>query len=469
MIPNTHTKDKVIHISLLVLIVVFLIGTGLLTFIIYREQQLTDKMYPNIYIDNINVGGLSKAQVNALFNKKYQGIDSVSLKILYKDQQIATLSAQTLGLRSNAKDITDRAYAIGRTPLVSSRIYQKMNTLFHLVPYKFETGIDYDTGVITDYIHEVSDQYNKPAKNALFSFENGKVTTFREHENGLIIDEEHFIKTVDETVLSIEKKPESKMVKIKDKVVKPEVTLSEANNLGIEELIGEGQSDYSHSSESRIHNLTLATTRFNGAIVEKGETFSFNKILGDVSSLTGYVPGYVILNGKTVLGDGGGVCQISTTMFRAALNTGLPIVERHNHAYRVIYYENDQPPGLDATIYLPNVDLKFKNDTPGAILIQTEIDPENMIVYFRLYGKKDGRRVEISKPLLTDQAPPPPAVTQDDPTMPRGTTKLVEHAIPGGRSTFAYKVIKGTEVIFQKTFVSWYRPWAQVTLVGTRD
>ncbi len=132
----------------------------------------------------------------------------------------------------------------------------------------------------------------------------------------------------------------------------------------------------------------MAASKFNGAIIEKGKEFSFNTVLGDVSTITGYVPGYVILNGKTVLGDGGGVCQVSTTMFRAALNTGLPITERHNHAYRVIYYENDQPPGMDATIYIPGVDLKVKNDTPAAILIQTEIDPDNLLLHFRLYGKK---------------------------------------------------------------------------------
>ena len=175
------------------------------------------------------------------------------------------------------------------------------------------------------------------------------------------------------------------------------------------------------------------------------------------------------MNGKTVLGDGGGVCQVSTTMFRALLNTGLPITERNNHAYRVKYYENDQPVGLDAAIYLPNVDLKAINDTPAAILIQTEIDTENMIIHFKLYGKKDGRKIELSKPVLSDQAPPPPAVTQDDPTMRRGETKVVEHAIPGGRSTFTYKVTKDDQVTFEKKFVSWYRPWAQVTLVGTMD
>jgi len=468
MIPKTEIKYSAIHFLLGIFIALFVFGVGLVSYFIYKEQSLTNKIYPNVYIDRIMVGGMTKDQVKAAFLKKHKELPNVSINILYKDQQIATLSAQQLDIHSNASEIVDRAYDVGRSPLVSSRIYQKITALFKLVPYSFTTGVTFDEGAATDFIQDVDDQYNKPAKNALFTFENGRVTTFREHENGLLINNEAFIKDVRAAVTSLDKKAESKKIIVKDSIVKPDVTLSEANNLGIEELIGEGQSDYHHSSEDRIHNLTLATSKFNGVIIPKGEEFSFDKILGDVSTLTGYVPGYVILNGKTVLGDGGGVCQVSTTMFRAAMNTGLPITERHNHAYRVIYYENDAPVGYDATIYLPDVDLKVKNDTPGAILIQTEIDPDNMIVHFRLYGKKDGRKVQLGVPVLTNIQPAPPPVTQDDPTMPVGQTKVVEHAVPGATSTFDYKVYKGSQISFAKTFVSWYRPWAQVTLVGTK-
>jgi vancomycin resistance protein YoaR len=469
MIPKRHTKDKAVHISLLIAAGVFLFVIGILSFLTYREQQLANKIYPNIYIDNINVGGMTKAQASAIFAKRHTGLDNINLNIFYKDQQIATLSAQQINLHSNATDIVNHAYDVGRTPLLSSRIYQKISTIFKISPFTFSTGIDYDKGVLADYIRQIDDQYNKPAKNALFSFENGKVTTFREHENGIMINNDQFMKDVDKNIASIGKKTDSKTIKITDSIVKPEITLAQANNMGIEELIGEGQSDYHHSDSQRIHNLTLAASKFNGVIIPKGEEFSFDKTLGDVSTLTGYVPGYVILNGKTVLGDGGGVCQVSTTMFRAIMNTGLPITERHNHAYRVIYYENDAPIGYDATIYLPNVDLKFVNDTPAAILVQTEIDPENLILHFRLYGKKDGRIAQVGVPVITNQQPPPPPVTQDDPTMKKGQTKVVEHAIPGATSTFDYKVLKGSQVTFEKKFVSWYQPWAQVTLVGTAD
>src|SRR5205085_743367 len=128
-----------------------------------------------------------------------------------------------------------------------------------------------------------------------------------------------------------------------------------------------------------------------GVLIAPGQVFSFSKAIGEVSSFTGYKQAYVIENGKTVLGDGGGVCQVSTTLFRAALNAGLPIVERHPHAYRVQYYEEDSGPGIDAAVYVPSVDLKFKNDTGHHILIQAYADVENLRLTFDLYGANDGR------------------------------------------------------------------------------
>ena len=143
------------------------------------------------------MGGLTKRQASDIFTKKYKNLDNTKLTITYKNEKITTLTAQTLGLRSNTEQIVDRAYEVFRTPLISSRISQKMNTLFHLVPYEFKTGVDYNEGVIWEYINDISDQNNKPAKNALFSFEDGKVTSFSEHVNGLKINDEQFIKDVE--------------------------------------------------------------------------------------------------------------------------------------------------------------------------------------------------------------------------------------------------------------------------------
>ena len=204
-------------------------------------------------------------------------------------------------------------------------------------------------------------------------------------------------------------------------------------------------------------------------MIKPGSEFSFNETIGDISSSTGYKPAYIIKAGKTVLGDGGGVCQVSTTVFRAALNTGLPIIERTAHAYRVSYYEQDSQPGFDATVYGPTVDFKFKNDTENYILIQTEVDQINNILTFKLYGKSDGRKVELSKPKVYDVQPPLPDATQEDPTLKRGVVKQVDFPAWGAKSVFDYKVTRGKDILFEKEFFSSYRPWQAIYLVGTAD
>jgi vancomycin resistance protein YoaR len=470
MIPKRAKKDsKLFYASLLVVLFLFILGSALMTYYLDQEKEIGTSIYPNVFIDRNNVGHLSKVQANKFFLERENALKNIHLDIMYKDQQIATLSAQKLNVHSSSKEQIDRAYLIGRSQHIPSRIYQKIVTIFNLRKYYFNTTIEYDKGTVKDYVNSLEDQYNKPAKNALFTFENGRVVTFRVDEEGLRINSDKFILDIDRILSLMQKNPQASTITLTDSPVKPEISLNEANKFGIEELIGEGQSNYTHSIPERIYNVSLAASKFNGVIIEKGKVLSFNDIVGDISSSTGYKPAYVIKNGRTVLGDGGGVCQVSTTLFRAALNTGLPILERTAHAYRVGYYENDAKPGLDATVFGPYVDLKIKNDTTAAILLEVENDEENKILKFKIYGKKDGRLAEISPIRITDEQAAPPPVYQDDPTLKKGVVKQVDFAASGAKSTFTYKIHRADKSTEEKTFVSVYRPWAAVYLVGQAD
>jgi vancomycin resistance protein YoaR len=335
--------------------------------------------------------------------------------------------------------------------------------------FNYHTKIVYSRKAIDEFIDQTEQHYNVPAKNALFQFENERVVSFRPEENGTKIKSDELKKDIEESLLTLKTKPGSKRIVLQETVLKPEITLAKANDFGIEELIGVGESNYSGSIPERIHNVILAAYRFNGVMIPKDEEFSFNQIIGDISAATGYKQAYIIKGGKTVLGDGGGVCQVSTTLFRAALNTGLPITQRIAHAYRVGYYENDSKPGFDATVFNPTADFRFKNDTSAAILIQTEVDEALNILRFRFYGKKDGRAIQISSPTLWDVQPPPPPQNQDDPTLKKGVVKQVDFAAWGGKANFSYKVTRNGETLFAKDFYSSYRPWQAVFLVGTAD
>jgi vancomycin resistance protein YoaR len=201
--------------------------------------------------------------------------------------------------------------------------------------------------------------------------------------------------------------------------------------------------------------------------VAPGEEFSFNKTLGEVSANTGYRPAYVISGGQTILGDGGGVCQVSTTTFRAALNAGLNITRRVAHSYRVSYYELNQKPGIDATVYAGNVDLRFINDTGHYLLITGETDSENLYMKIEIWGTSDGRKAEIVDHKTWGYVPPLATQYIPDPNLPPGVKRQIDWSVAGIKASFKYVVRdKDDNLIREAEYLSNYQPWAAKYLVG---
>ena len=240
-----------------------------------------------------------------------------------------------------------------------------------------------------------------------------------------------------------------------------------AAQLGITQLIAQGQTFYAGSSKERMTNIGAATARFQGIVIKPGETFSFNKYLGDVSLDTGFAEALIIFNGRTVQGVGGGVCQVSTTAFRAAFAAGFPIIERWPHAYRVSWYERGFGPGLDATVFSPYVDFKFTNDTPYHLLIEAYANDAAGRLTFKFYSTSDGRQVTISDPIVENVVPHPPDKYEEDPTLPAGVTKQVDYAVDGADVTVNRTVTRGGQVISQDRVFTKYQPWQAVFMVGT--
>jgi vancomycin resistance protein YoaR len=341
--------------------------------------------------------------------------------------------------------------------------YTGQNLLSLLRPkggYSFETT--------TPTVSEIAEAVKSPPTNPVFTFAEGRVQEFSPAKDGLEVEpialEEKMVAALSELENT---DIDEVAIDIPVKRSEPDFATEDVNDLGIKELIGVGTSSYKGSISSRVFNVAHAAAKLNGVLIKPGETFSFVNTLGDISTLTGYKQAYVIQNNQTVLGDGGGVCQVSTTFFRAALNAGLPIVERHAHSYRVGYYEQDSDPGIDATIYHPTVDIKIKNDTPGHILIQTFADTQNMTLRFEFYGTSDGRIATIGKPVVSSSVPPPEDLYTDDPNLPTGQVKQIDYKAWGAKAYFDYTVERNGETIIDETFYSNYRPWQAKFLRGT--
>lgn len=255
----------------------------------------------------------------------------------------------------------------------------------------------YNPYAIYAWTGQIANQINTKAVEPEMVIENGRVTKFTPPKIGKSLDR------YNSTIAIIEQLQKGNTeINLVVKSTRPDTQLSDLNNLGIAELIGRGESKFSGSPANRRHNIRIGTSKMSGIIVNPGETFSFNKYLGPVEASTGFLPELVIRADKgTVPEFGGGLCQVSSTVFRAAMHAGLPIKERRNHSYAVQYYA---PQGTDATIYPGVVDLKFTNDTANSILVWPYFKDNDYLV-FDLYGTYDNRKVVLEKPTQFNKKP----------------------------------------------------------------
>ncbi|MFA5991133.1 MAG: VanW family protein [Candidatus Doudnabacteria bacterium] len=295
-----------------------------------------------------------------------------------------------------------------------------------------KTVYNYRLAPAYEFILEAAKKINVDSVNPVLKIENNLAVKFTPPQTGIKINA---YKTALETLNALQSgKSDLEMSAYESE---PQVSLSSTNDLGINELVAQGVSNFKGSPNNRRHNITVGVEKFKGLIIKRGEEFSFNKFLGEVDGEHGFLPELVIKKEGTVPEFGGGLCQVSSTAFRAAMNGGLPITQRRNHAYAVQYYA---PQGTDATIYPGVVDLKFINDTPGAILIWAYEKDKNTLV-FDFYGSKDSRQVSLEKPVQYDRKP--------DGSMKATWTRTVIK--DGAEKTDVFKSTYQSPALFHKT------------------
>ncbi len=246
----------------------------------------------------------------------------------------------------------------------------------------------------------------------------------------------------------------------------PATDKTTAEQLGIKELIYQEVSYFYGSSAARVQNIKTAASRFHGVLVPPGAVFSMSDTIGTISLDSGYAEALIIQNGRTIQGVGGGVCQVSTTLFRTAFFAGFPIVERYAHAYRVSYYEkvagnkiDARLAGLDATVFVPIVDFKFKNDTSSWLLMETYVNTSASTLTWKFYSTSDGRKVKWETTGLTNKVKPPDPVYRENPDLPKGKIKQIDYAVEGADVTVTRTVTRGGQTIIKDTIRTHYVPW----------
>jgi len=264
------------------------------------------------------------------------------------------------------------------------------------VKEEYEAALVLDNGKMKDFLKKITAEINHPAINAELKIENNKAVVFTLPAIGKEVQMEETLKKLAENILG---NPPIRTTEITvNQTAQPQTNLKQTNNLGIESLIEQGVSNFKGSPKNRIHNIKTAVSKINGIIIAPNQEFSFNAAVGKTGPEEGFLEELVIKKNEIIPEYGGGVCQVSTTVFRAAVNAGLKITFRRAHAIPVVYYN---PSGFDATVYDPWPDLKFVNNTPHHLLLWGKVEGSQLT--FDFYGADDGRQVEISGPSVLEK------------------------------------------------------------------
>jgi vancomycin resistance protein YoaR len=288
--------------------------------------------------------------------------------------------------------------------------------------------IEIDQDKLNKYVdEEISEWLDRDPEDVnIYTDENGEVVVEGKGSNGRKVQRQLLRESIE---LALENEINEITIPVLD--LSPEINISaDLQELGITERIAVGHTSYYGSPANRVHNIKEGASKFNGKLIAPGEVFSFNQNLGAVDGSTGYRKELVIKKEGTIPEYGGGICQVSTTFYRAVLFSGLPIVERNQHSYAVSYYSQVLGHGLDATIYLGGPDFKFQNDTDSHLLIQTYTDSDYELNVV-LYGEPKTREVELEGPYLSGYHSPGPTVYEDTTTLLEGQTKQMEKAHTG--------------------------------------
>ena len=337
-----------------------------------------------------------------------------------------------------------------------------------------DTGWQYqvsaDAQALEQFLGQIASEVNRSPQNARFYFDDpsGQLVLWQSATVGRTLDIAAIRDTVTQKLLQGEH-----TIPLVLTQAQPDVgDDATAASLGITGLVQSYTSYFRGSGAARLQNIDASRKQFHGLLIPPNTTFSMGDALGDISLDNGYAEALIIYNGKTITGVGGGVCQVSTTLFRTALYGGYPIVERHEHAYRVYYYEQTATgtdpglAGLDATVYFPLVDLKFTNDRPYWLLMETYFNPDNYSLTWKFYSGDDGRTVDVQNLGLRNVVQAPDPLFVENPDLGPGEIIQVDWSGDGADITVTRVVSRGGQVLFTDPIQTHYEPWQAVCQFG---
>jgi len=416
-----ENRNKLIFAGLLILLVSVLILIGYAIAILRSNT-----FYDGIYVENIDVSGMSRAEARKLIEHETARLYNKNLVLTYYGS-VWTVNPNEISFKADIDEALDRAYSLGRRGNFLKRLYDVID-LNNSRTY-ISTHAGYDEAKLTDILYGIKQNIDCMPKNAKVEFKGGNILLFKD-EKGRLLDIESSKKTIEQAVIS--KKFGKVELTVKDKYA--DIIYSDIEN--INGIISSYTTTFDSSNADRTHNIKLSCGRINNIVLKPGEVFSMNKALGSRTLENGYKEAKVIFKNEFVNGVGGGVCQVTTTLYNAVLKSRLKIIQRRNHSLPLSYVS----PGQDATIAEDYIDFRFKNNKAHSIVISSEVSGSNVI--FRILGKKDENEYTVKlKSVIIEEY------------FPEGEDYIVDNTIPDLEKVQVRKAINGCKaILFRETY-----------------
>lgn len=445
-------KNKNVLAGVLIVLLSFLISTtGIAFFLVHR-----DTIYNGVTIENIDMGGLSIAEARQRIQTHFdENVSTKTIQLKYGDK-VWALPAQEIGYALNYIKAANEAYNVGR----EGRYFERFNKIISL--YKQPENIllipSYEHVKVEKTLLDIKKSIDKPATNAKIIRQGGKFYITPEI-TGQMMDLEKTNQLIAEAIHS-HKYDREVVIQLPVEIQSPKIT---SESLGyINDLLGTYTTQFNGSNKNRSQNITLASQSINGTVLMPSDIFSFNDIVGPRSRQRGYLDAPVIFKGELVEGLGGGVCQVSSTIYNTALLSNLKIVERVNHSIPSTYV----PRGLDATVSYGVLDFKFQNTSSQPIYIESVVHNNQLSI--KIYGMKTDNRV-VKIITQEDEVVKRTIETKSDSNLLQGMQRVEQEGRDGYRVS-TYKIIyeNGAEVERSTLTKDYYRPQKQVVVKGTK-
>lgn len=411
-------------------------------------------IFSGVHVLSIDLSGLTRDGAEArLLSLDNDFIQNSPLVLRYEDRAWQVMPGK-IGLTVDSKRVLDEAMAVGRhgNPLERWRQYRKAANEGVEIPLYVKGDQELLAKELDDLAREILVQ-PEDAGLKINPDDTVEVVPARE---GLKIDVAGVWHDIEEVYGNTEKNPEVKLALEK---CSPRVSTREVEEMGVNGLLSAYTTTFNQADRDRSYNIKIAASALDGFIIKPSEAFSFNGVVGSRSTEAGYKNAKVIVNNELVDGLGGGVCQVSTTLYNAALLAGMEIVDRSNHSIPVSYV----PPGRDATVADNYLDFRFKNNTPSHVYMKTLVGPGRLTV--KLYGNTQYRKQVVIKTRVVETIPFR-QVYEKDPALKEGEVKLKKKGIPGLRVVAERVLVDNEQTKVESLPASLYHPVNQVVLVG---